>query len=298
MMPKYSNFAIVASFFALWLDSFFSKEIQIITGFLLIFSFGILHGANDLQLIEEINLKKEPKSFYKILSYYIIVVFAGSILFYLLPGLALSLFIIVSAYHFGEQQWQNLEDLKPEWIKYLFQFVYGVLILLLLFSFHVIEVQKIVFEITAVNFQSQYILLLLEIFAVLFIGFCVYLYIYVENFKNYIFTELFYLLVFAVIFRVSSLIWGFAIYFIVWHSIPSMIDQIKFLNGSFNFNNFKKYMRSGFIYWIVSLFGIALLYLVFRDEKIFNALFFSFLAAITFPHALVILKMFGKKYSH
>ena len=295
MMPKYSNFAIVASFFALWLDSFFSKEIQIITGFLLIFSFGILHGANDLQLIDKISPKKDPKSFYKILSYYITVVFAGSILFYLLPELALLLFIIVSAYHFGEQQWQNLEDLKPEWIKYLFQFVYGLLILLLLFSFHVNEVQKIVFEITAVNFPSQYILLLLEIFGILFIAICVYLYIYVENFKSYIFTELFYLLVFAVIFRVSSLIWGFAIYFIVWHSIPSMIDQIKFLNGSFNFNNFKKYMRSGFIYWIASLFGIALLYLVFRDEKIFNALFFSFLAAITFPHALVILKMFGRK---
>lgn len=294
MISKYANFAIVTSFFALWLDGFFSNEIQIIIGFLLIFSFGILHGANDLLLVEEIYLKKDSKSFFKILLYYVIVVFAGAILFYLLPELALLMFIIVSAYHFGEQQWQNLGELKLKWIKYFFRFVYGLVILLLLFSFHLAEVQEIVFQITAINLSTQLVLLLLGVFGIIFITICVYLYIYVQNFKSKLLTELFYLIVFAIIFRVSSLIWGFAIYFIIWHSIPSMIDQIKFLNGNFNIKNFYKYVRSGFIYWFVSLLGIAILYIVFRETTIFNAIFFSFLAAITFPHALVILKMFKK----
>ncbi|WP_310555632.1 Brp/Blh family beta-carotene 15,15'-dioxygenase, partial [Flavobacterium sp.] len=105
--------------------------------------------------------------------------------------------------------------------------------------------------------------------------------------------EVFYLLVFTIIFLSSSLIWGFAIYFIIWHSIPSMIDQIKYLYIDVTFSNFKLYFKSAFFYWIASLFGIAILYYIFKDEKIFNALFFSFLAAITFPHVLVILKMFG-----
>jgi len=101
--------------------------------------------------------------------------------------------------------------------------------------------------------------------------------------------------VFSIIFKASSLIWGFALYFIFWHSIPSMIDQIAFLFGNVSFNNFKLYFRSAFVYWIVSLLGIALLYLIFKEQKIFNALFFSFLASITFPHVVVIVKMFGKK---
>jgi hypothetical protein len=45
---------------------------------------------------------------------------------------------------------------------------------------------------------------------------------------------MFYLLLFTILFKSSSLIWGFAIYFVIWH-IPSIIDQIKFLNGSFSF---------------------------------------------------------------
>jgi Brp/Blh family beta-carotene 15,15'-monooxygenase len=91
------------------------------------------------------------------------------------------------------------------------------------------------------------------------------------------------------------LIWGFAIYFIIWHSIPSIINQINYLNGEVSWNNFRKYIRSAFLYWVISLIGIATLYLLFKDIEIFNALFFSFLAAITFPHVLVIFILFKKK---
>jgi hypothetical protein len=73
-----------------------------------------------------------------------------------------------------------------------------------------------------------------------------------------------------------------------------LIDQIKYLYGNYSFNNFKLYFKSAFVYWLISLFGIVVLYLIFKDDTIFDALFFSFLAAITFPHAFVILKMFKK----
>jgi len=115
-----------------------------------------------------------------------------------------------------------------------------------------------------------------------------------ETFKNKWFLETFYLLVFTIIFKVSSLIWGFAIYFILWHSIPSIINQISYLNGSFNWKNFVVYIQNAFIYWIVSLIGIVILYYLFRDVKLFNAIFFSFLAAITFPHVAVLFLVFKR----
>jgi hypothetical protein len=59
---------------------------------------------------------------------------------------------------------------------------------------------------------------------------------------------------------------------------------------------FIAYCRSAGIYWLVSIIGIALIYFTLKEEKLFNALFFSFLAAITFPHTVVITRMFrGKK---
>ncbi|WP_309608135.1 Brp/Blh family beta-carotene 15,15'-dioxygenase [Flavobacterium sp.] len=293
-MTKYFKFAIIASFFGLWIDSFFKTNFQIYLGFILIFSFGILHGANDLLLIRSINQEKQTNYFYKILIYYILIVIVGALLFYFIPTIALISFIIVSGYHFGEQQWQNLDQLN-QWFKFTFQFCYGTFILFLLFYFHQTEVQTVVTEITTIPLNIAIITNGFKILSITLFIFFLYLYIKHIRIRNQLLLEIFYLIVFGIIFFSSSLIWGFAIFFIIWHSIPSMIDQIKFLYQEVTLKSFKLYFKSAFLYWIVSLFGIAILYLLFNDEKIFNALFFSFLASITFPHVLVILKMFNKK---
>ena len=261
---------------------------------MLIFSFGILHGANDLTLIKNLGAKKIVPKYWKVLLSYVVLVFAGAALFYFVPAIALSLFVLVSGYHFGEQQWNHQLQIEIAWVKSVYEMVYGLLILFLLFTFHAIEVQKVILAISTINIALPYFLLVLKILILLFIGFSLFLYFRIKEFKNYFFTELFYLLVFAILFKVSSLIWAFALYFIFWHSIPSIMDQIRFLFGKATFDNFKVYFRSAFVYWIVSLAGIFLLYFIFQGEKIFNALFFSFLASITFPHVLVVQKMFGR----
>jgi len=289
---KYSNFAIVASFFGLWLDSLLSNDAQIIVGFILILTFGILHGANDLLLIKKIDYKENQLSLMRTLIYYLIVVGLGAILFWIIPWLALLLFIMVSGYHFGEQQWQNLE--KSNTFR-AFEFTYGLFILLLLFLFNVQEVQEVIQSITSVVVPENYFSIGFAINTLLLLGFVWYFSKQLLEFRSRIVLETFYLFVFVIIFRVSSLIWGFAIYFIIWHSIPSIINQITYLNGEFNKKNFGIYIKSAFVYWMISLFGIAALYMLFKDIKLFNALFFSFLAAITFPHVLVIFMLFKKK---
>ena len=289
---KYFNFAIVASFFGLWLDSLLSTNGQIIVGFILILTFGILHGANDLLLIKKIDINKEQLSLKKTLLYYILVVAIGSLLFWVIPWFALMLFIIVSGYHFGEQQWENLEK---SYLFKLFEFTYGLFILLLLFIFHIKEVQEVIENITSLVVPESYFTFGLIINLVILIALGIYYSYKLIEFKSRWIIESFYLFVFAIIFKVSSLIWGFAIYFIIWHSIPSIINQVNYLSGEFNKKNFGKYIKSAFVYWMISLIGIATLYLLFKDIKIFNALFFSFLAAITFPHVLVIFILFKKK---
>lgn len=295
-MSKNLNLSILASFLGLWITSFLNDKFQIPVGFLLIFSFGVLHGANDLVILTKLNASKETISFQKLILSYIIVVLISAFMFVILPWLALLLFILVSGYHFGEQHWQDLEDLSQKWLKSLFQFNYGIFILLLLFVFHTKEVQQIIFSIINTEVQFIDIVTLLEVFGFILILFFMF-YIYKSKaFSKKAVEELLYLLVFAVLFKVGSLIWGFALYFIFWHSIPSLSDQIKFLYGNYSFNNFKLYFKSAFVYWLISLLGIVILYLIFKNETIFDALFFSFLAAITFPHAFVILKMFKNKH--
>ena len=292
-MTNYSNFAIITSFFGLWIDSFFNNEFQIYLGFILIFSFGILHGSNDLLLIKSINKEKKADYFFKILIYYILVVITGAVLFYFIPSIALISFIIIGGYHFGEQQWQNIKDLS-RYFKYTFHFCYGTFILFLLFYFHQIEVQSIITEITNMPFNLLIITYVFKILGVILFLLMLYLYIKYSKIRKQIELEIFYLFVYAIIFYSSSLIWSFTIYFIIWHSIPSILNQVTFLYGNCTRNYLIEYFKSAALYWILSIVGLFIFYIIFKDLRLFNSLFFSFLAAITFPHVIVILKMFRK----
>ena len=131
-MLKIQKISILTSFIGLWLTSFLNKEAQFFVGFILILSFGILHGANDLVLIKQLNIEYKPKSFVKLLSSYLIIVLSAVILFVFIPTLAMVLFIIISAYHFGEQHWQKLKEQQPPFVTVIFQLNYGIFILFLL----------------------------------------------------------------------------------------------------------------------------------------------------------------------
>lgn len=290
-MKNYYKTAIILSFFGLWLTSFFSIENQIITGFSLILTFGILHGGNDILIAKNILLQKRDYSFIQILIFYIAIICFSSFLFYLIPAVILFLFILVSGYHFGEQQLRFLDKRKNKIIIEVVQLLHGLLILFFLFEFHSKQVRDIIFDITSINITPNSITY--SLYSILIVFSLGYFYLLVKN-KNLIkilFKELFFLLVFVIIFKVSSLIWGFTIYFILWHSLPSIFDQITYLYGDYSKLNFIKYIKAAALYWFVSLIGLAVFYFFLNDIKHFNALFFVFLAAITFPHVLVILFM-------
>ncbi len=293
-MNRIQKISIISSLLGLWFTSFFSNDIQIIIGFVLIFVFGILHGANDLIIISSINQENSNKNLLKILIPYLLIITITSSLFIFIPSLAIILFIVISGYHFGEQHWQDLNQGISKKNKIIYSLNYGMFILLLLFNFHIPEVQTIIQNITSH-------LVTVNIFKVsLYVISCILLIqsFWLINRSSYFIktaaVQILYLIVFAIIFKVASLIWGFTIYFIMWHSIPSLNDQIKFLYGRYTFENFISYLKSALVYWIISLLGIFILYYLLKDENIFDAIFFSFLAAITFPHVWVISKMFDK----
>jgi Brp/Blh family beta-carotene 15,15'-monooxygenase len=293
-MNNYYKTAIILSFFGLWLTSFISIENQIFTGFSLILTFGILHGGNDIIIAKNILLQKRDYSFLQILIFYILIIIVSALLFYFIPFLILFLFILVSGYHFGEQQLRFLDKEKNKIIIEVVQLLHGLIILFFLFEFHSKQVRDIIFDITSVNITPYSITY--SLYSILIVFSLGYFYLLVKN-KNLIkilFKELFFLLVFVIIFKVSSLIWGFTIYFILWHSLPSIFDQITFLFGDYSKINFIKYIKAAALYWIVSLIGLGAFYYFLNDIKHFNALFFVFLAAITFPHVLVIILMQNK----
>jgi len=293
-MKKIYGFSIVSSFFGLWITSLLPENIELTLGFLLIFTFGMIHGSNDILIINQIK-KYSDYNMFKVLLTYLMVVSLAVLIFYFTPILALILFICFSSYHFGEQHWEELLLKLNKSLKIIFFFCYGLLILYLVFFFNLSSVINIIYEIAGIKLNTIFCNEIISGLFLILSAILVYaLYTKRLNLSS-ILKELFSIVVLSIIFNSSSLIWGFSIYFILWHSVPSLLDQISFIYGDLKKENVLKYIKNAFPYWLISIIGMTLLFLLFKHEKHFYTLFFAFIAAVTFPHAIVMLSMFSKK---
>lgn len=281
----------------MWISHIISEDNLIVLGYFLILSFGIFHGANDLELIQKnntINNKGNSKNKIRFLISYITSVLFFSVCFYFFSLIGFIIFMVISAYHFGEQHLKfKVYDSLNIYIL-AFRFFYGSLILSILLFFHKEEVSKIILNITSFEAKSilfNYILILTIAFTILF-------YFLSKNYMSkdfFIFFEVFLLIVFSLIFKFSPLIWGFSLYFILWHSIPSIKSQSEFIYGEFSYLTFIKYLKSGFLIWLLSIVSFILYFYLMKNNSMLETILFSFIAAITFPHVFTIFNIFQKK---
>jgi Brp/Blh family beta-carotene 15,15'-monooxygenase len=290
------NLLIILSFVSLWISSIVSETYETFLGLFLIISFGILHGSNDILLLQKnIKINFNTISQIQILTFYvatILVIISG---FYLLPQLALLSFVFISAYHFGEQHWNIKLPHSQIVIKHSIHISYGLSVLLGLFILNIDQVREIIYSICNFNITHEQIIISLLASGSILIASLAYGY-----YKKWLSTtdllyEILIGVILYIIFSVSTLIWGFAIYFIFWHSLPSLNDQIQYVYGNTATTSVKKYILKALPYWAVSIIGLGLFYFILKDEKLLYAILFSFIAAITFPHAYVIYKTFKHK---
>jgi Brp/Blh family beta-carotene 15,15'-monooxygenase len=281
----FDGFMIVVTFFFLWISVYVNIQTEAILGYFLIFTFGIFHGSNDLKLIQRTAPSSKKNFFVRALLSYVSVILITVLLFSLFPVFALAFFILASSYHFGEQHWASRIDRSL--LSYLFFGCYGMIIFFLLFYTHAEEVTPIIFEISGIRLLPQDYLYTLFVSLAGFIG--IYLWwAFTGRIQVNMFKELFFLVVFYVVFKTASLLWAFSIYFVIWHSIPSLMDQTKYLYGKVTRKSILAYLKTSFVYWLVSMVGLGLLYYLFHDKQgLFLSIMIYFLAAITFPHVIV-----------
>ena len=67
---------------------FISDVYENILGFILILSIGVIHGANDLLIINRYSTKESNKNQILFFFYYLMIVIIGFTLFYIIPSLA------------------------------------------------------------------------------------------------------------------------------------------------------------------------------------------------------------------
>ncbi|GGE30294.1 hypothetical protein GCM10010832_08440 [Psychroflexus planctonicus] len=285
--------SILSSFLGIAISLSFAEIFSVYLALFLIISIGILHGANDILLIEKSKFVVNKNKWYIKLTYVFIVLLAV-ILFYFVPFYALIIFILFSAYHFGEQHWsQKFSTNQYGFLKKVFQFTFGLLILSLLFLLKPETTNQVIEDLANFSVPFNWFTYLSACSLTMSLIFSVLLLIKKELILTKFSFEFSLLILYTLVFYFTPLILGFAIYFAFWHSLPSLNDQIKFIYGGKLVPGIKSYIKDAGIYWLVSVVGFAAFLFFFYETKLFYSFLFAFIAAITFPHVIVMGKMFS-----
>ncbi len=283
------NFNIIITAFVIWISLYTNAQIELLASGIFVLSLGLMHGSNDINLLQEQLTKNKTKKWVLIGVYISLGTVVFALAFYW-RVLGLMVFMLFSSYHFGEQHLHNrLSNSKTKAFDFT---LYGLVIFSMLFYTHQSEVQFLILQMTGWDITGMP----LSYVTVGLIGLLILSWIsHFKYFKKEIFEEMFYLLMFYVVFYNTELPLSFAVYFVIWHAIPSIKDQILVEGYTLNYKSALRYFKQSYLYWLVSVFGIFLLYKVY--DLIGNGLFpilFAALVAITFPHILLITRLFQK----
>lgn len=290
-MINIKNTSIFLTLLSIAVSVFFDIRTETILAVVLVLTIGIIHGANDIKIIQKYRLS--TTSFSQYLVGYIVTVISVGLIFFLIPAIALLIFVIISGYHFGEQHFHSLK-IAHQPLRLGFYATYGLSVLMLLLYCNSIESLKVIEQISGWVLSKLVLLIILGCSSLMLLGSVLIL----RKNRSLVFwiKEVAVLCLLYAVFEVSSLVWGFAVYFVFWHAIPSLLDQVRFLNGAITKASILRYIKSSLLYWFMAILGLLVFIYFFKDrDGLLLSLFFTFLAAITFPHVLVMHGLFHKE---
>lgn len=298
-----SKFLVVAIVLFL-INNFYplGLEIQLVFFGLGVIFLGIPHGSLDHIIYHrERNEAMNVKSIARFLLFYLGFAILYAILWIINVELSILLFILVSAYHFGEMDLYGLSPSSSFNSKILFS-LYGLLFLLnyLLFQFPQVEAILLGFpgfdegQIGKLQllygYQKEVLIASILLFLPILL---IFLYQRQQLGLMQIISMLQLTVLMLIVFNLPILL-GFGFYFNIWHAGLSMVEIKKFLgweNKSYWYTYRKSWLTNG-----LSFLMIAILFFIFKGnlERLL-AIFFMSIAILTAPHMKVISVLFAKR---
>jgi len=283
---------------------------SLVVALVLIVLIGIPHGANDhLLFFNLINKRVDEKNVKDTLffSSYIGLILLYVCCWYLFPTFSLGLFILISIYHFGQSN-VYISPIESKFVKLISIFLSGSFVLLTPIFAHIETALPVIQTLTK---NPDFLIisdklgnkLAISTGMLMIIHWVILMLSKHINLKDGLIEILNVFLLFG-LFYYSPLWIGFAIYFTLWHAIPSIEDQINFFKTTRENYNLGKYIREIFPFSLIALLGLFLAFQFSGDYISVNqglALLFSFIAVITLPHMIMMdllyLRLGGKNFS-
>lgn len=270
---------------------------QLVVAGLLIMGLGIPHGATDHVIYNVIENKKvDSTTTLAFLGQYLGIIGLYFVLWYFFPLFSLALFIGISAYHFGETQFEYLGFTSI--LTRLLYVSWGLLILAILLGVHLNEVTALLEPLTGYpalyEWLAKYqIPLILSLFSITL--FSLFFNRRVSRDTTFLLKEVGELLILTILFLNSSLLIGFAIFFAFWHSRDAVMIQIREFRALRPAFSLSEFVKLALPFTLLSTFGIALLLILFNyfTTPIPEVtLFFVMISLLTMPHMFIIARFY------
>lgn len=291
---------LLVSYVAVWFPMWIADN-GIILVTVLVILFGVPHGAADCLILNYSNQKNPANicrfNFYTI---YIALIVGDIICWYFLPALALSIFIAISIYHLGQSNLGYLFLPVNNVIKSLIYCCWGAFVIFVPILADLKAVTAILEEMLGKTWLSNlphpgYLLVSIVVLNLLLLGRLTRLrYISRSDFWK----EAINLLTLTVLFVSAPLIVSFGVYFTLWHSFSSTLDQIGLIRRSDPTFSLKAFYVQTAPLTLISIVLFVLLtrfpFKLVEQSSLYPdnttaliSLFFIGLSAITLPHAVI-----------
>lgn len=265
---------------------------------------GIPHGASDFIVFQGLrNRIPANRQLMLFATGYFIIVLSYSVLWWVTPLTAFIVFLINSVFHFGESNWNYLET-EIGWQKYIVYFLWGCAILGVPILLNIQDALVIIGEITGEFYTVSVNSRASSIFLLIFSNILLITYLFDKKLINYekFKAELGNFALLMALFFCTPLLVGFSIYFVFWHSLHAVQDQINQLCLQGNTRLLKKYIKQILFISIISFLVIGLLYAYsnYTMNHEFNlGILFIFIAIVTVPHSLLMHQLYQvKSFNH
>lgn len=271
----------------------FNQTLVLIISTIMIGTIGLMHGATDHLLFISYRrlqqLKSIPKAFYLV---YLSVLAGMGLVWFLLPQVAIGLFIIVSCYHFGQTQLQYLPASENNWKKKFIYFIWGATVL----AFIILMNPKETLELLA-PFQVNYLAERMIEWRILIISISVlaFLFAFLSLKKNAnlprtsLIFELIELIVLFWLALRGNLLLSFAVFFSLWHSLRAVQVQMNKLSQERKITTMS-FIKESLPFTALSILGIAALFVFINFFELSVHPFMVVLIAIsilTMPHMII-----------
>lgn len=263
----------------------------------LVLLIGLPHGATDFLLFQRIiGVQLTRNQVFRFFGSYLGAVLGYFLVWLFFPVAALVLFLGISAYHFGQSNWHYLK--APRWLSSLVYMVWGAFALGGAILWHWEESSVVIHQMIGASMPVwsaatmdtiQWVLLMVTFLLIISLRL-------LSNISHHnLVREVLNLGVLAFMLYFTPLLVGFTLYFTLWHSLESMLNQVKFFKGKWPSFTLVQYYRQATPYTILAVVGLIGLIgchsLLFANVSLIS-IFLIFISCVTLPHLFLIEESF------